>query len=116
MPNEVTSELSRFRHVDAYTDSAGAVLLHEREPYLYRDREDNIQHEAKGGDTWHSLAALYYWDISVFACELWWVIADYQPLPVANATAPIRAGQLVIIPSPSVVISEILGAPVEVYL
>ena len=116
MANEVTSERSRFQHVDTFTDDDGAVLLQEREPYYYRDRDDNIQHEAVEGDTWWSLAAYYYWDVTLYAGELWWVIADYQPTPVANATAPITPGKLVIIPNPSVVISEILGAPVEVYL
>lgn len=115
MANEVTSALSRFQHVDTYTDSAGAVLLPEREPYQYRDRDDNIQHEALEGDSWWSLAQYYYWDLSPEACQLWWIIADYQPTPVVNCAKPLKAGQLIMIPAPSTVLSEILGAAVEVY-
>lgn len=110
------SSESRNKLVPSFMDEvSGKLILRDRTPYVYRDSQMNINHTAKSGDTWWSIAARYYYAISDRPAGLWWIIKDYQPVPVVDGTVSIQPGTLVIVPHPSDVITDVIGAEREVY-
>ena len=117
MPREPQFDLSRYKFAETVQDSDENAYTEDREPPVYEaGRIDDIPHTVKDGDTWISIAQLYYWDLTEYASELWWVIADLQPTPVINPFALIKPGRLVIVPAPERVTAEILAQPTEVLL
>ncbi|MCP4573341.1 MAG: hypothetical protein GY838_13380 [bacterium] len=112
---QITPE-SRYYSSETYTAWNGLVLLGEYEPYRYADRDDNIVHTATEGDTWFTLAQMYYWMISTRACGLWWIACDFQPVPVVDPTLAIPGGKIILLPSAATVRSEILGLKAEVFV
>ena len=107
---------SRYQHTETWSDSDGRLLTTDRNPVRFRERDDNIIHVAAEGDSWFSLAQLYYDDISDRACGLFWVIMDYQPTPVIDPTLAIRPRTQVVVPSPLFVLNVVLRTGVTVYL
>lgn len=106
---------SRYSSDDLELLEDGTVALGEREPYHFRNRDDNLIHTAAQGDTWDSLAEVYYSAISDRPCGLWWIIAEYQPTPVVDPTVPISPGRKVVIPAPIVVVVEVLRGDRRLY-
>lgn len=98
--------MSRYEFTSAVSDSNGALVLTDREPYRYVNLPDNSQHVATIGDTWWNLAARYFAPLDN-AADLWWVIADFQPDPVLDPTIAIVVGRVIIIPSVDTVQSRI---------
>jgi len=115
MPRVARFDLSRYKFTTPSTDTDGIAYLADREPISYVDRPDNIPHVVQDGDTLWALAQFYYWSLDADAAQLWYIIAEFQPTPVFNPFAPLRPGALLHIPSPEMVESEIINAPVEVY-
>ncbi len=83
-------------------------FLVDREPFLYRERPDNIVHVVNAGDTLWSLAGKYYRGIPR-PNGLWWVIADFQPQPIRDPTLKIPEGTVLVIPSVRVLREEIFS-------
>lgn len=106
-------ELSRFKFSEIATDSVGNAYLEDREPFGYVERDDNIPHVVEGGDTLASLAQFYYWYLDNDAAQFWWVIAEFQPVPINNPFRPLVPGRLLILPAPEFLESEILTGSVE---
>lgn len=109
------SPFSRYKFAGVLQDSDGRLFLKEREPFRFRDRPDNISHVVQEGQRWWHIAQLFYGDVSDNAGLLYWVICDYQVPPVLDPTLKIPGNTLVIVPSPDLVLSEIVNFPVEVY-
>ncbi|KKN87416.1 hypothetical protein LCGC14_0258710 [marine sediment metagenome] len=107
---------SRYYTAEPYTAWNGTILLSEYEPFRYVDRDDNIVHAATEGDSWFTLAQMYYWMISIRAAGLYWIGCDFQPVPVVDPTLAIQGGTTIILPSAAVVRSEILGLRPEVFV
>jgi hypothetical protein len=110
------SQESRYYAAEAYTAWNGTILLAEYEPFRYVARDDNILHAAVEGDSWATLAEMYYWMISTRACGLYWIGCDFQPEPVVDPTLKISPGKKIILPSAATVQSEILGLRPEVFV
>lgn len=87
---------------------AGGIELDLRATLEYNPSEDDITHIVEAGDTLHGLAAGYYNGMPNPA-TLWWVIADYQPVPIIDPTVVLTPGDLIIIPSPSAVQGALFG-------
>lgn len=104
------------RHLFSYArkrDSGNEELfLEDRDPFRYRDLPDNISWPVSEGDTLHRIAARAYSPLSRLpiysAAQLWWVIADFQPIPIHDPTVRLVPGDLLILPSVQVVESRIL--------
>lgn len=109
------SPFSRYKFAGVLQDSNGRLFLAEREPFRFQPRPDNISHVVIDGQRWWHLAQLYYGDISDNAGPLYWIICDYQVPPVIDPTLKIAGNTLVVVPSPDVVLSEILNFPVDVF-
>jgi nucleoid-associated protein YgaU len=115
MPREPQFDLSRYKFSEVLQDSDENAYTEDREPPVYEaGRLDDILHTVKGGDTLISIAQTYYWDLTEYASELWWVLADMQPTPIINPFALLKPGLLIIVPAPERVTAEILAQPVEV--
>ncbi len=109
------STSSRYKFSRIGTDGAGNLFLVDREPFRFREREDNIRHTTREGERWWHIAQRFYRDISDNAGLLYWIICDYQVPPVLDPTLQPGAGTTVILPSPTVVLGEIFSFEVEVF-
>jgi len=107
---------SRYYAAESYVAWNGTTLLAEAEPFRYVAREDNIVHSAVEGDSWFTLAEMYYWMISTRPCGLYWIVCDFQPEPVVDPTLAIQGGKTILLPSAATVRSEILGLRPEVFV
>lgn len=99
---------SRERFSEAVKDEDGLLYLTEPEPYGFRELADTRIHKVTQGDTWWSLAALYFPEFDRPEA-LWWIIADFQPDPVVDPTIALQPAATIYIPSVRVVDSEILS-------
>jgi nucleoid-associated protein YgaU len=89
---------SRYRYCTAFRDSGAQLVLDEREPFRFADATDNRWHTAVDGDTWWSLAHRYFAGFPR-ACGLWWLLCEYQPVPVVDPTLRVQPGATIAIPS-----------------
>jgi hypothetical protein len=88
--------------------SPGALLLSERQPYIFRSFADNRQHTAKEGETLWTLAARYFSPLPR-PSGLWWIIADFQPDPIHDPTLRLELGRVLVIPSVRTITEFILS-------
>ena len=91
-------KLSRHVFVEGLLDDSSNFYLTEREPYRYRGFSDNRRYVVKEGDTLFTLAHKYFKGF-VRPSGLFWVIADFQPTPIIDATLKLPLGQTLFIPS-----------------
>lgn len=90
------------------TDEHDNVYWTEEQPFLFEPFIDNIIHVAGAGDTWWGLAGKAYATLSDRPAKWWRIIAQFQPTPVVNPLLPIVENTIIHIPSPRVLIEEIL--------
>lgn len=94
--------------------SGDRLFLTDRKKFPYTKFGNNILHVVKDGDSWHHLAATYYSGLSNMetffsAAQLWWVIADFQPVPVHDPTIALTPGTTVVVPALDTVLGTILN-------
>lgn len=99
--------------VGAY-DDAGAMYLADREPYRYAPKlQGVIRHVVAEGDSLPGIAYRYYAGLqgvggadSVWGPEhLWWLIAEFQPVPILDPTLGVTPGSVLYVPPPAAVIA-----------
>jgi hypothetical protein len=100
--------LSRHWLCQTVVDDQGRLYLSDRSRYLYRELPDNQYHLVVEGDTLFLLAATYFEGVERPA-GLFWVIADFQPTPIHDATLALENGRLLAIPSMRTLMEEILS-------
>lgn len=101
-------DLSRYRWCEIHLDEAGRRFLGPRPRFEYRELDDNSFHTIEEGQRlWH-LAQIYYRGVRR-AGNLWWVIADFQPEPILDATLTIEPGTIIIVPSLRTVESQVFA-------
>jgi hypothetical protein len=100
---------SRYKHCTATRDDIGQLFLDDREPYRYQDLPDNKIYIVKSGDTLQSIAWMQFFGMNDFPVGLWWVIGDFQPIPIHDPTLLLEAGSILYIPSPKTIRDNILG-------
>ena len=101
-------KLSRYAFASASLDAGGALLLSDPEPFRYRELSDNTLHRVADGDTLFRLAGRYFSAIARPA-GLWWVIADFQPVPIVDPTLALEIGRAMIIPSTRTVLELVFN-------
>jgi hypothetical protein len=75
----------------------------DRSPWNFQKFEDTTIHICKGGEMIWEIAAQYYKDIFERPSMWYWIIADFQPSPILDATLAMQQGQKVYIPSERVI-------------
>jgi hypothetical protein len=90
------------------TDPEGRLFLTDRSRYVYRELVGNRIHVVTEGDSLHHLAARYFTGIDG-AANLFWVIADFQPVPIQDPTLQLEVGRVLVIPATRTVLEEILN-------
>ena len=86
----------------------GKLGLSEREPFLYRDLPDNRTHLVVLGDTLFNIAERAFPSYKR-PCGLFWVICDFQPVPIQDATIELVPGTVLVIPSERTVREQIFN-------
>lgn len=99
---------SRYMFCEGLKDPAGKLFLSERVPYRYRVLADNRFHVVQEGETLFTLAHLYF-GLLERPSQYFWVIADYQPEPIVDATRKLPLGTQIVIPSVRTLVEEIFN-------
>ena len=81
-----------------------------RAKFTFRDFADNITHIVEARETLYTIAATYYTKVLIRPTMWYWVIADFQPIPIIDATRILTPGSELIIPSVDTVMNRILSA------
>ena len=99
---------SRYSFCEQLKDPDGRLYLSERVPFRYLRLPDNRSHLVQQGDTLFTLADRYFFP-TPGAAQLWWVIADFQPSPIADPTGQLAPGERLVIPSSETLRSRIFA-------
>jgi hypothetical protein len=102
-------DFSRYLFCHGIVDDAGRLYLSDREPFRYVERDDNRFHVVQEGDTPFSLAFKYFEDFTDRPDQFYWVICDFQPEPIIDATLRLKKGTTVVIPSVRCLVEEIFN-------
>ena len=103
-----TVDVSRYKFCKLQVDENERLFLDARKPFRYQAFADNQVHVVKDGETIWSIAGSHFRTIDRGA-GLWWIIADFQPIPLHDPTIRLRAGTLLVLPSLRTVMTRILS-------
>ena len=91
-------EWSRYSYCWGLKDASEKIGLSEREKFTYRELDDNRFHKVVRGDSLFTVAERAFPSFPR-ACGLYWIIADFQPTPILDATIQLEVGSTLVIPS-----------------
>lgn len=107
MPPKINS---RHEFTRAFEDPrTGKLMLSDRAPYRFKDFSDNIAHIVGRGDFLWTLAGRYFAGLTDRPAGLWWIIADFQPVPIIDPTLELEEGTTIYVPSRRTVQEEIFN-------
>ena len=86
----------------------GTLIWTFPEPLGDLSMDDDVAHTVNQGETLFTLAGKYYSGMPR-PCGLWWAIAEYQKIPVADPFSPLEAGTTIKVPSLRTVIEIFLS-------
>ena len=93
---------------DVWPGRSNVLHLTGREPFTYRDLADNILHDVVQGDSVWSIAAKHYRQFDR-PSDLWWIIADFQPIPIIDPSIELVVGSLIVVPSTRTIREEVFS-------
>jgi len=100
---------SRYLASFGLKDSSNNVFLTERSSFRYdASLSGTRRHVVAQGDTLWGLAYRFFRPFPN-AEHLWWVIAEFQPVPIRDLTLDLDVGRTLYIPSLRVLQERILG-------
>lgn len=102
-------DFSRHLFCHAIRDAKGRLHLSDRVPYRYVERSDNRFHIVGEGDTLFWLAHKYFDGVTDRPDQFFWCIADFQPVPIIDATLALKKGTTIVIPSVRCLVEEIFN-------
>ena len=89
---------SRHLFTQGHYDEDGSFYLSDRVVKGYEPHAGVTRYTVKTADTLWSIAALRYMDIGLPAL-LFWIIADFQPVPIVDPTIKLKEGTVLLLPS-----------------
>ncbi|MCK4783160.1 MAG: hypothetical protein KAV87_05365 [Desulfobacteraceae bacterium] len=98
----------RYRYCVQTENEDGILRLDERESFRYKNEPDNRNHRSRSGDFWWGLAHMYFQGIPR-PCGLWWLLCEFQPVPVIDPTIVIPENTLIVVPSLRLVRLEVFS-------
>ncbi len=102
---------SRSRYLASYglKDASSRLYLTARTPFRYDAslRGTRTHVAAQGEHLWN--IAYRYFQPFPNAEHLWWVIAEFQPVPIRDLTLDLDVGRIIYVPSLRVLQERILG-------
>jgi hypothetical protein len=102
---------SRSRYLASFglRDSNDKIFLTERKPFRFDATLKGTRRHivAQGERLWH--LAYRYFKPYPNAEHLWWVIAEFQPIPIRDLTLDLEVGSIIYIPSVRVLQERIVG-------
>ena len=101
-------KFSRHTFTTGIVDEYANNLLTDRRPYTFRSLGDNVQHVVKEGETLFTIAGQEFFPMPRPA-GLWWIIADFQPIPIHDPTLKLTPGRVLFVPSLRTVQEDILS-------
>lgn len=102
---------SRSRYLASYgiKDDDDRLYLTERTPFRFDARlKGTRRHIVAQGDRLWNLAYRYFKPLPN-AEHYWWVIAEFQPVPIRDLTLDLAVGRTIYIPSVRVLQERVLG-------
>ena len=86
------------------------VVLTDREPFSFREFEDTRRVRVQERDTLYGLAAFHFNVPDIERpSDLWFVIADFQPVPIHDPTIKLTPGSTIHIVSIRVLFEEVFS-------
>ena len=112
--NEVSKNYRAPLFIDITTTVDAKTGLGLNVPFSYREHPENRLYTVREGDTWSTIAFKAYGNISASVpdyspARLYWVIANFQPIPSLDPFVVLRPGLVLVIPGRGLLTSEILG-------
>lgn len=101
-------QYSRYLFCRGLKDDSGRLYLSQRVPFRYVESADNTFHVVGAGDTLFTLAAQAY-DPLPSPAQFYWVIADFQRVPILDASLKLTEGRTIVIPSRRMLLEEIFS-------
>lgn len=89
---------SRYTFATAATALDGSLELSDYEPYRYEALADTTAYVVNDGDTYFTIAGKHFAPLPRPA-GLYWIICDFQPVPVVDPTIPPTPGTTLYLPS-----------------
>jgi len=99
---------SRHTFVEGVLDDSSKLFLTEREPFGYQNFNDTRRYVVKEGDTLFTISHRLYRGFAR-PSGLWWIIADFQPTAIIDATVRLPLSQVLFVPSHRTVLEEIFS-------
>ena len=97
---------SRYKYCKIYSDTLDdgrtVIYLGDREPLEYVEDQENEIHIVVAGDTLESIANRYFAGFPD-PSTMWWIIAEFQPVPIFDPTLRLEPGSILYIPSSALV-------------
>lgn len=100
---------SRYQYSAGILDEVGDLILTDPDPFPFQQLADTTIHAVETGDTLWGLAHEYFQPLAR-PSGLYWIIADFQPVPIYDPTIALQAGQTLYIPSVRTVLEQIFSA------
>lgn len=91
-------ETSRYMLAEEVELEDGTLFWTAPAPVQYLGLPDDILHIVSTGDTLFTIAMHYFIRLQRPE-QYYWVIMDYQPIPIADPIAPLAVGRQLVIPS-----------------
>jgi hypothetical protein len=99
---------SRHRFSSARIDSDDRLYLGGRSRFLFRDLDDNREHVVGGTTTLWGIAAIEFSTLGRGG-NFWWILADFQRVPIQDPTVPLEPGTRLVIPSDRTIHEQIFS-------